>query len=444
MIVTDTDNPADSSSQQKRNFRLGVLNGTWVFLGMNASHPSLVLSIFVRALGGSNALVGALSTIRFGGWYLPQFLAAGYVQPRQRKVPVTVATESVRTLLYGVLAALTLAWGLSRPTLLLVTLLVLFSISRLLAGIGALARTDAIGKIIAPRRRVAFFAMRSFWGGLAAFGIGFLVRFILGDGRPWSFPSGFVILFGLSTVCFAIATLVFSRLREKPGPRGLPTISLGAQLRRAPGLLRADPFFRRYILLRALLSMSQLAAPFYPVLALDVLDAPASMVGIYMSALTISSVVSNLLWQRISRHRSNVFVVKVAALLTVLEPVSAIVLLVLLPLLTAATQSPPIYAAYAFSLVFLVSGTSASGRGIGLMASLLDLAPDEERASYVGLVNTLLGMVSLLTIAAGALIDRLGYAPVLAGTALLLVGGFVAALQWKEKEVPSANEALAA
>ena len=41
---------------------------------MSLTHPSMVLSVFIRTLGGSNALVGLLPAIRFGGWFLPQFL----------------------------------------------------------------------------------------------------------------------------------------------------------------------------------------------------------------------------------------------------------------------------------------------------------------------------------------------------------------------------------
>lgn len=48
---------------------------------MSLTHPSMVLSVFIRTLGGSNALVGLLPAIRFGGWFLPQFLVASWVQP---------------------------------------------------------------------------------------------------------------------------------------------------------------------------------------------------------------------------------------------------------------------------------------------------------------------------------------------------------------------------
>ena len=56
-----------NTSTSRRNYILSVLNGVSIRLGMNLTDPSLVLSVFVRMLGGSNTLIGLLPTIRFGG-----------------------------------------------------------------------------------------------------------------------------------------------------------------------------------------------------------------------------------------------------------------------------------------------------------------------------------------------------------------------------------------
>jgi hypothetical protein len=192
-------------STDRRNFLLGVVNGAFTQLGMNLTHPSLVLSVFVRALGGSNTLVGLLPAVRFGGWFLPQFLVASWIQPQQHKVPIAVGMEVVRTAIYALLGILTYTLAPSRPSLLLLLFFTLFSLSRLTTGIGALARTDAIGKFVSPRRRAAFFAARSFWGGVFVFGGGLLVRYVLDETHGQPFPFNFTLLFGLSVGSFLIA-----------------------------------------------------------------------------------------------------------------------------------------------------------------------------------------------------------------------------------------------
>lgn len=419
------------NSTNRRNFFLGVVNGSFTQLAMNFTHPSLVLSVLVRTLGGSNTLVGLLSAIRFGGWLLPQFLVAGWIQPRQRKAPIAVTLEIVRVAIYAAVGVLTYTLSRSNPGLMLFLLFALFSLSRLTAGTGALARTDTIGKIVSPPQRAAFFAARNFWGGLVAFGAGFLVRYVLDETHGQPFPFNFTLLFGLSAFCFLAALLIFGQVREQPGPADRPHHSLKAQLARAPGLLRGDPAFRRYVLVRVMLNMTRLSAPFYPIFALEVLGAPASMVGFYLSAMTLARILSNLLWQRLGRARGNYFLVKTAALLTALEPLVAATLPWIMQLGGLTVERSGLLPAYLFTAVFLVAGSTQSGRSIGLMALMLDIAPDEERTSYIGFVNTVLGFVSLLPILAGAIIDQIGFEPIFFTASGLLLLGYLSTWGWK-------------
>jgi hypothetical protein len=418
-------------STDRRNYVLGILNGISTRLGMNLTHPSLVLSVFIRMLGGSNTLIGMLPAIRFGGWFLPQFLAASWIQPQPRRVPIAVALETIRVLIYGALAALTYVLGLSHPRLLLVLFFVLFTLSRLVTGTGALARMDAIGKVISPSRRAAFFATRNFWAGALVFGAGFLVRYVLDPSHGQPFPLSFVLLFGLSGCSFIVSVLSFAWVKETPDLADQPRHSLKAQLARAPALLKQDPSFRRYLLVQVLLNMTRLAEPFYPILALDVLGAPASMVGLYLSAMTLAGVFSNLLWQRVEQARGVYLLLKTSSLLTALTPLLAATLPWLMRLVGFTVERHGLLPAYLFISVFLLAGSSESGRTIGLMALLLGIPPDGERASYIGLVNTVLGVVSFLPILAGAIIDRVGFEPIFLTATGLLLAAYLVTLTWR-------------
>jgi len=203
------------------------------------------------------------------------------------------------------------------------------------------------------------------------------------------------------------------------------------QLARAPALLERNPTFRRYLLVRVLLNMTRLAEPFYPILALDILEAPASMVGLYLSAMTLATSLSNLLWQRVERARGVYFLLQISSLLTALTPLLAAVLPWLMRWVGFTVEQRGLLPAYLFTGVFLLAGGSESGRAIGLLALLLDVAPDEERASYIGLVNTVLGVVSFLPILAGAIIDWIGFEPIFFTAAGLLLLGYLSTLGWK-------------
>jgi hypothetical protein len=423
-----------SNSTGQRNYTSCILNGLFTRLGMNITHPSMVLSVFVRMLGASNTLIGFIPAIRFGGWLLPQFLAASWIEPQPRKAPIGAALEIVRIVVYGGLAVLTYVLGLTHPHLLLAVFFVVFSISRVSAGTAGLARLDAIGKIIPPSRRAPFFAMRNFFGGILVFGAGFLVRHVLDTDRGQPFPLNFTLLFMLSCLSFVAGTLAFVRIEETPDSGTKPRHSLKTQLARAPALLGQNAAFRRYLLVRILMDMIRTAAPFYSVFALDTLGAPPFMVGFYLSAMTLSEILANLLWQRIARVRGTLSMLRIAGLLTMLTPLLAATLPWLMRGIGFTVDDHGLLPAYLFTGVFLLAGSSQSGRAIGLSSMLYDVVPDEERASYIGLTNTVLGFVSLLPILSGAVIDRVGFEPVFYAAAGLISLGYMSVLRWRPEK----------
>ena len=437
--------PAPSSSltpkKARQTYLLAILHSLFAQLGMNVSHPSLVLSVLVRELGGSNTLVGSLPAIRFGVFSLPQFLVAGWLETRSHKARVVVTAEIGRLASYGAMAAVIYAGGLSHPAVTLVVFLLLFTFSRLSGGVGALARMDVIAQAVAPTRRASFFANRSLSGGLAAFGIGFLVSYVLDPAYGQPFPNSYVLLLVLSMCAFLAAGLAFGRIPEMPVSGTVRRRSLRAQLARAPGLLGGDPFLRRYLIVRFLLTMTRLAEPFYPVFALDILGAPASMVGFYLSASILARILSNVLWQWIDRSRGTLFLVKLSAWLTVVAPLMAAVVPWVMRSVGFTVESNGLLPAYLFAVVFLIAGGSNSGRMIGLSAMLLNIAPDDQRPSFIGLVNTVLGFVNFLPILAGAIVDRVGFPPAFFTATVLILLANVLLMSWRDSDTPGSVSA---
>jgi MFS family permease len=248
------------------------------------------------------------------------------------------------------------------------------------------------------------------------------------------------LLFILSCLSFTAATLAFSRIEEMPDSGARPRHSLKAQLARAPALFGQNATFRRYLLVRVLLDMIRIAAPFYSIFALDILGASSFMVGFYLAAMTLAEILANLLWQRIARVRGTLYMLRIAGLLTMLTPLLAATLPWLMQGFGFTVESHGLLPAYLFTGVFLLAGSSQSGRAIGLSSMLLNVAPDEERASYIGLANTVLGFVSLLPIVSGAVIDRVGFEPVFFAATGLISLGYVAILRWKPDSHPELVE----
>ena len=82
--------------------------------------------------------------------------------------------------------------------------------------------------------------------------------------------------------------------------------------------------------------------------------------------------------------------------------------LVLLPLLSGLGASQGTISLL-FSLVFLFRGITESAQQIGSTSYLLLISPSDQRPTYVGLNNTILGLTSFLPALGGILVEVFGY-----------------------------------
>jgi MFS family permease len=76
----------------------------------------------------------------------------------------------------------------------------------------------------------------------------------------------------------------------------------------------------------------------------------------------------------------------------------------------AGTVSDPHrFTYFAFALVFLAYGAALSAQMLANFTAVLDLARPHERPTLVGLTNSLLGIVALVPMLGGLVVDRLGF-----------------------------------
>jgi MFS family permease len=387
----------------RRNFALGLLNGALFRLTDALVSPSLVLPLFVNHLTEAHFLIGLIQPIMQGGWFFPQLVISRYVQHRPRKKGFYTAAAGVRLLSWGLLTLAIFVLGETNPGLLLVTFFALLTSYSLGAGVGGLPFMDIVGKAIPARRRGLFFGARNFLGGSLAFGAGFLVKQILGEEEGFPFPINYGFLFAISLVMFGLAFFLFAQVVEPVEPVRHQEVHLFQHLGRALELVRQDPNYRRFLILRWALNAAGMAAPFYIVYAKQVLGVPTGMVGIYISAMSLVGVASNLLWARLSDRRGNKLVIQVSTLTGLLVPLVAL----LAPALQTILSQEAIH--YAFALPFALLGAFNGGTLIGGVNLLLDIAPASDRPIYIGLTNTLLGVALFLSAVGGVIVDLAGF-----------------------------------
>lgn len=391
---------------ESHNFIAGVASAFLMQIGITMANSNMVLSLFINQLGGSNLLVGLAPAISHTLARLPQLFVAGRLEGRRRKMPYYIWPRLGRALSYlFVLVPSLLLAGDSRRRQVLLIFFLAYSLGRLLIGLSQVSRMDIFAKAIPPRRFGSFWGQRNLWGKLAAFLTSFLVGFILSEPRGLGFPLNYALLFGGGSCFLVLEVVLFSRIREpvKSGPH--KSSGVRSQLERAPRIILRDPNYARFVGSRLLLSFVSLASPFYVIYAKEVLHAPVSVIGAYLPILTLSSILSNILWSRLADRRGNKLLMELSVLVQVVAPIVALSLPSLLGGLGASLRAT----ALLFSLVFLLRGVGASALMIGNTSYLLLISPPERRPTYIGLNNSILGLASFLPALGGVLVDALGY-----------------------------------
>ena len=409
--------PRFHSKVNRRNFWLGVGNGT-LFAGAEAlTDPALVLTYFTSLLTDSKFLVGLVAPIRIGGWFLPQLLVSEFIQRQERKVRVYAFVGVFRAVSWGLM--LPLLWFVRGRATLLGLFMALLIVNSLAAGWAGLSFMDVVGKVVPVHRRGAFFGARRLLGGMLALAASGVVGWVLSEKTGLAFPHNFALLFGLSLVGISIAIFVFSRVDEPLEPVVAHHLGVSAQIQRARRLLRQDRPYRRLLLTRMLMVIADMVIPFYVVFAGEVLSAPASLVGVYLSTRTLAALLTNLWAGRLSDQRGNRRLLLVACLIGLAAPAMA--------LLFGRWHSPAI----CFTIVFALSGMYSTASWIAHTSFLLEISPAGDRPIYLGTANTLVGMAILASSGGGALVDWLGFDALfgLALAALLLAMGMAARIR---------------
>jgi MFS family permease len=389
----------------------------------------LVLALLVRQLGASLALVGLLPALQSGGYLLPQLLVSGSIQAMPYKLWLYRRAAFARVALFIVMLVVIFSSDKILPQISLGLIVLSYSLFNLGGGTSTLAFQDVVAKIVPPRRRGSFFGTRQLVGGLLTFAfVGPLVGWLLGVASPVGFPANFGLLCLLGLVFMCGGLLSFALVDEPPQARPGPRMRVIEGLRRAPAILRSNSNYRWFIIARMLTRAGQIAEPFYIIYASEALGLPASVAGIYLAVRAIAGALSNLLWGRLSDRRGNRALVLASAVLAMLPPFLALAGPALAQVFALGSAGQLL----AIGLVFLASGVANDGSMLAGNTYLLEVVPEGERPTYMGLANTTLGLVTFLPVLGGVLVTWLGYGGTFAIALAFAMLGVLASLRLTE------------
>ncbi len=420
MSETTEDTRVEQYPHLKRNFTLGVINGGLFVFAEALMSIDTVLPWFVQQLSGSNFLIGLVGPMRDAGWFLPQLFTSHRLQREPLKLPLYRRAAAVRAVVWFIWTAATFLLAANYPALLLV-FFIAYAINSLASGFAGLPFMDIVAKTIPPDRRGSFFGGRLFSGGVLALIASVVVGVALSTQNPQPFPINVGFIFGLSWLAAMSGLAAFSLIKEPLGDVRDDGYTFAAHLQRAARLPRQNQNLRYLLIARVVILLSYVAAPFYSIYSIDVLGAPASIIGVYVGVRAVCALLINPLWSRLSDRRGNKIVMQLAVGVGVLMISWAI----FAPEVARRLNVPATLIAYAIVPVFALMGVYETGLGIGAVNLTLEVAPLNDRAIYVGLTNTVLGVAYLSTAVSGLIVDLVGYAGVFAlGLSLLVVASW--------------------
>jgi hypothetical protein len=368
--------PEEACTDAPRNFTLNAINGACTKTAEQLASPGVVLPLLLVAVGAPVGLAGALEPVRRGASLLPGLIVSGRMRAFERRKGfwVAAAVAQAATLVVSAVAAAALSGALAGVVV--VAMLALFSLA---SGAGSVAFGDVMGKTIVTRRRGRLLGLRAAAGGVVTIAVGGALAATLG---PQATRGTFVALLLASAALWALGAWLFTLIREPPGAVAGGRRPL-AEARAGAALLRRVAGFRRFLLARGLLAVTEVAVPFY-VLAAREAGVDASGLGAFLVASGVAAVVSNPVWGRVTDRASD------RAVMTAAGVIGALAAALAAGLLLADSGSETAYAAVVF-----VAVAAQEGVRLGRKAYLVTAAPPKERPLYVALANTIIGVVMI-------------------------------------------------
>jgi len=199
-------------------------------------------------------------------------------------------------------------------------------------------------------------------------------------------------------------------------------------------LIGADRSFRLYIGCRVLVGLSSIAVPFYVGHAQDVLHLPVRTLGTFVIAQTVGWMVGSLGLGLISDRWGQRLVVILGALAALASPLFALAA----PLFGVAAV------AWLYPVVFFALGISGSAAWPGFFNYLISSVPANNRTTYVGLANTISGLLTLAPVLGGWLLQGSSYTVLFSLTAVLVGIGFLLTMRLRQLKPEGATPAATA
>jgi len=388
------DIPESACNHLPRNFFAYLVANLLGKIADEISSAKLVIPWMFVSLGVPAGFTGFLVPIRESGVLVPQLAVAAYV----RKLPIRKGVWLLGAVLsslglFGMAFAALMLEGSSAGSV-IVLMLVVYSLAR---GLCSVSAKDVLGKTVSKSRRGALMGWSAGLSGVGVLAVG------LSMGSVGLEDSSLGVFAGLLTaggVLWIIASVAFATIREAPGATegGGNAARVALQQMR---LLVEDKPFQQFVSARSLLLAIALLPPFYVIIAQQQAEGDLLGLGTLIVANGLAGILSAPFWGYLGDKSSRQVMAFAAA---------GAGLLGLFTYFALVAGWSWVTSEYGLAIVFFVLNVMHGGARLGRKVYLVDMANNENRAAYVAVSNSVIGIVMLVGGLAGLLSDWLGAA----------------------------------
>lgn len=387
---------SDAQKQIERNFKwnfaVNALDGASFWFGISFIAPTIILPLYISHFTDNPILIGLIPFLSTSGYLIPQLFVANVVEqaPVKKFFPVNLGFFLERLPMFLMIpSAYFLA--IEKPILAMISLLLLYTWHSLGGGMVIIGWQDMIAKIIPLEKRGRFFGITNFIGNGSGILGALAVPVVL---ERFAFPTGYVISFSVASVLIFLSWVFLALTREPPVASARPAVSQGAYLRTLPGVLRKDPNFRKYLLAQIVFTLSGMATGFLAVYTTRTWNLPDAQASQYTIAMQIGLALANLFFGFMADRKGHKLNLELSTILSVVS----LVLAVLAP--------SPVW----FFLVFFLRGAVSGVTFVSGISIVYEFTGAENRATYIGLANTIPGIAGAVApLAGGWLAGSIGY-----------------------------------
>jgi len=386
------DIPESACNDQPRNFFSYLIANLLGKIADEIASAKLVIPWLFGMLGVPAFYAGFLVPIRESGVLLPQLVIAAFIRRMAIRKTVWLVGSMLSALsLFGMAYAALNYQGIAAGNAILLTLIV-FSLSR---GLCSVSAKDVLGKTVSKSRRGALMGWSASISGIAILIIGLWLGTVDLKESSLQIFSSLLISGG---VIWILATLVFATIQEQPGATegGGNAFSVAIQQIQ---VLKTDASFRSFVIARGLLLSVALAPPFYVLIAQ--LNSGGGLLG--LGALFIANGLAGSLsapfWGYMGDQSSKRVMIIAASGAGALGIFTFTA--VINDLSWAINE-------FGLAAIFLILNIMHGGVRLGRKIYLIDMATADNRAIYVALSNTIIGVLMLLGGLVGLIGDWLG------------------------------------